>query len=508
MLHHFKAYSLSITRSGLRIKVINCQLSILFLLLPFIGFTQVNLDQSIKNFASHPSMKYASLSITVLDIETGNVIAEHNPNMSLVPASTVKAVTTATALGVLGHSFTYNTKLQYDGSISKGVLNGNIYIKGTGDPTLGSNKMKNVLGLDETMTKFSNAIRNQNIKKVNGLIIGDATEFTTAMPAANWQWNDIGNYYGAGASGLNIHENLYYLTFQRSKSLNSTPKITKTSPDMPYLVFINEVKIDKAGTGDQSYIFGAPYSYTRYVRGTLPASAAQFTIKGSIPDPPQYAAYRLMQQLETEGIPTNKMAKNIFEYRREGQDKRLGRRNLATITSPPLSQIIKRTNEKSVNLYAEAMLKTMGKRRKGEGSTEKGVEVVYEFWKQRGLNMEGCFLEDGSGLSPRNAITSYQMSQIMRKAAKDKGIFDYLYPSLAVAGRTGTASYMFRGTKAVGNIRLKSGSMRRVRAYTGYAKTKSGKMVSFTIIANNFTGKSKLIRKEMEKVMLALVYLP
>ena len=453
-------------------------------------------------------MKYASLSITVLDIETGNVIAEHNPNMSLVPASTVKAVTTATALGVLGHSFTYNTKLQYDGSISKGVLNGNIYIKGTGDPTLGSNKMKNVLGLDETMTKFSNAIRNQNIKKVNGLIIGDATEFTTAMPAANWQWNDIGNYYGAGASGLNIHENLYYLTFQRSKSLNSTPKITKTSPDMPYLVFINEVKIDKAGTGDQSYIFGAPYSYTRYVRGTLPASAAQFTIKGSIPDPPQYAAYRLMQQLETEGIPTNKMAKNIFEYRREGQDKRLGRRNLATITSPPLSQIIKRTNEKSVNLYAEAMLKTMGKRRKGEGSTEKGVEVVYEFWKQRGLNMEGCFLEDGSGLSPRNAITSYQMSQIMRKAAKDKGIFDYLYPSLAVAGRTGTASYMFRGTKAVGNIRLKSGSMRRVRAYTGYAKTKSGKMVSFTIIANNFTGKSKLIRKEMEKVMLALVYLP
>jgi D-alanyl-D-alanine carboxypeptidase/D-alanyl-D-alanine-endopeptidase (penicillin-binding protein 4) len=499
MLHHFIKKTLSI---------VNYQLSILFIFFPFITFSQINLNQAIKDFANHPSMKYASLSISVLEVETGNSVAEYNPNMSLVPASTVKAVTTATALGVLGHSFTYKTKLEYDGSISKGILNGNIYIKGTGDPTLGSDKMDNALGLDATMTKFSTAIRNQNIKEVNGLVIGDATEFTTAMPAANWQWNDIGNYYGAGASGLNIHENMYYLTFQRSKSLGTIPKITKVSPDMPYLVFINEVKMDQTGTGDQSYIFGAPYSYTRYVRGTLPASNATFTIKGSIPDPAQYAAYRLIEQLEKEGITTKKMAKNIFEYRREGQDKRLGRRNLATITSPPLSQIIKRTNEKSVNLYAESMLKTMGKRRKGEGSTEKGVEAVYDFWQQRGLNMEGCFLEDGSGLSPRNAITSFQMAQIMRKAAKDKGIFDYLYPSLAVAGRTGTASYMFKGTKAVGNIRLKSGSMRRVRAYTGYAKTKSGKLVSFSIIANNFTGESKLIRKEMEKVMVALVHLP
>lgn len=484
------------------------QLSILLLLFPFISFSQLSLDQAIKDFANHPSMKYASLSITVLDVESGNVIAQHNPNMSLVPASTVKAVTTATALGVLGHSFTYKTKLQYDGNISKGVLNGNIYIKGSGDPTLGSSKMTNALDLTATMTQFSTAIRNQGITKINGLVIGDATEFTTAMPAANWQWNDIGNYYGAGSSGLNIHENLYYLTFQRSKSLGATPKITKVSPDMPYLVFINEVKMDKAGTGDQSYIFGAPYSFTRYVRGTLPASAAQFTIKGAIPDPPQYAAYRLIQQLEKDGISTNKIAKNIFEYRREGQDKQLSRSNLTTITSPPLSQIIKRTNEKSVNVYAESMLKTMGKRQKGEGSTEKGVEAMYDFWEQRGVNMEGCFLEDGSGLSPRSSITSFQLAQIMRKAAKDKGIFDYLYPSLAVAGRTGTASYMFKGTKAVGNIHLKSGSMRRVRAYTGYAKTKSGKMVSFAIIANNFTGESKLIRKEMEKVMLAMVYLP
>ena len=150
----------------------------------------------------------------------------------------------------------------------------------------------------------------------------------------------------------------------------------------------------------------------------------------------------------------------------------------------------------------------MGKRQKGEASTEKGVEAVKDFWKDRGMDMDGFFMEDGSGLSPRNGVTSYQMTQIMRKAAKDKGIFDHLYNSLAIGGRTGTGSYMFKKSRAAGNVRLKSGSMRRCRAYTGYARTKSGKLLAYTIIANNFTGKSRFIRLKMEKVMTALVDLP
>lgn len=485
------------------------QLSLSLLLLTcFMATAQVDIEQTLNNFTNLESTKYASISFCVLDVETGEEIVSHNPNLSLVPASTVKAITTATALGVLGHSFTFNTKLEYDGNISNGVLKGNIYIKGGGDPTLGSSQMQKVPSLDEVMTTFLKAIQATNIKKVEGSIIGDGSVFTSEMPAPNWQWNDIGNHYGVGASGLNIYENFYYLTYQRSKTLGATPKITKISPEMPYLIFENEVRQASAGSGDQSYIFGAPYSYMRYVRGTIPVSNTPLVIKGAMPDPPHFAAFRLMQTLEKNEVETSKMAKNILEYRREGQDKHLTRYRLATITSPPLSEIIKRTNEKSINLYAEALLKMMGKERKGEGSTEKGVEVVKDFWRDRGMDVEGIFLEDGSGLSPRNGITSHQMAQMMRKAAKDRGIFDYLYPSLAVAGRTGTASYMFKKTAAVGNIRLKSGSMRRVRTYTGYATTKSGKKVAFSFLVNNFTGESKDIRKEMEKVMLGMVYLP
>lgn len=474
---------------------------------PISAVAQLSLQQAIEELVGYEPMKYGSLSLSVLDVETGRVIASHNPNMSLVPASTMKAVTTATALGILGHSFTYKTYLEYDGNVKNGVLNGNIYITGNGDPTLGSNQFDATPNLANVMTKFTTSIQNSGIKKVNGQVIGDASYFETAMPAPDWQWNDIGNYYGAGASGLNIHENLYYLSFQQTKQLGSTPSVVEVKPKMPYLVFNNELKSDKKGTGDNAYIFGAPYSYTRYIRGTIPVGNRKFTIKGAIPDPPQYAAYSLIQKLEASGISTKKIAKNIFEYRREGKDKRLRRTRLTTLTSPPLSQIAQRTNEKSVNLYAESLLKMMGKRKKGEGSTAKGVEAVKEFWTQRGMDMEGFFMEDGSGLSPRNGVTSYQLTQIMRKTAKDKGIFKHFYDSLPIGGRTGTARYMFKKSKAAGNIRLKSGSMRRVRAYTGYATTQSGKLVAFTIIANNFMGESRFIRQKMEKIMAALVYL-
>jgi len=471
------------------------------------SISQIKLQQAIDELVGYEPMKYGSLSLCVLDVETGEIVAQHNPNMSLVPASTMKAVTTATALAVLGQSYTYKTYLEYDGKIKDGVLKGNIYITGTGDPTLGSNLFDAAPNLDVVMNSFATNIKNVGIQKIDGKVIGDASYFETAMPAANWQWNDIGNYYGAGASGLNIHENLYYLSFQQKTKLGTTPSVIEVKPKMPYLVFNNELKSDKKVTGDNAYIFGAPYSYTRFIRGTIPVGNRKFTIKGSIPDPPQYAAYSLIQKLESSGIETKKIAKNIFEYRREGNDKRLSRTRLATLTSPPLSKIAKRTNEKSINLYAEAMLKAMGKRKKQEGSTIKGIEAVKEFWTQRGMDMEGFFMEDGSGLSPRNGVTSFQMSQIMRKTAKDAGIFKHFYESLSVGGRTGTARNMFKKTKAAGNIHLKSGSMRRVRAYTGYATTKSGKLISFTIIANNFMGESRFIRKKMEKIMTALVYL-
>jgi len=218
---------------------------------------------------------------------------------------------------------------------------------------------------------------------------------------------------------LNIHENRYFIKFQQNEKVGSTPKVVNVQPEIPNLLLMNEVKNDVRGSGDNAYIFGAPFSYTRFIRGTIPVGSRLFTIKGSIPDPPFYAAYLLMNGLEKAGVGTKQLATSQFELDRLGE-KKLQRSTLHTIQSPTLKEIVRETNLKSVNLYCEAMLKWIGEKTKGERSTVAGLEGIKMFWMDRGVNMDGFFMEDGSGLSPRNGVSAFHLASIMRKIRKDK----------------------------------------------------------------------------------------
>ncbi len=489
--------------------------TIFFVCLMTTAIHAQNLNTAIQNLANAPEMQYGLLGVCVMDAQTGKIIAQRNTNKAFTPASIMKTLTTATSIGVLGQDYKFKTYLEHDGYItSEGVLKGNLYITGTGDPMLGSTMVKSnetpqVKKLDAVLSDLLVAVQKVGITKIEGHIIGDDTYFTTEMPMASWQWNDIGNYYGAGASGLNIHENLYYLDFGRTNTVGKLTTIAKITPEMPYLTFNNEVKTDARGTGDNAYVFGSPRTYLRYVRGTIPVGKTNFRIKGAIPDPAYYAAYALTETLQQNGIKTTKIPTTQLELKRTSQAKYDARSKLLTIESPTLRKIIQRANEKSVNLYCESLLKAMGKKRWAKGSSAAGVKTVEEFWKNRGVNMDGLFIDDGSGLSPRNAITPQGLATILSKVYRDKGLFEPFYASLPIGGRTGTVRYLFPRAKGDGSrIRVKSGSMRRVRAYAGYAKTRSGKMMSFVMIANNFTGKSIPIRKKMETIMLAIARLP
>jgi D-alanyl-D-alanine carboxypeptidase/D-alanyl-D-alanine-endopeptidase (penicillin-binding protein 4) len=433
----------------------------------------------------------------------------------MIPASTMKTVTTATAVAVLGANYQFKTTLEYDGTIENGVLKGNLYLKGTGDPMLASDEVKDneqpkVKKMETVLSELLAAVRSKGITKIEGKIIGDDSFFnSTQLAPATWQWNDLGNYYGSGASALNFHENLYYIYFGRSTKVGANTTIKRTEPEMPYLVLQNEVTLGASGSGDNAYVFGSPNTYQRYVRGTIPVGKSDFKVKGSFPNPAYFAAYRLMSILEKGGIKTSKMATTQMELIREKSAKTENRTIIYTHKSPLLKDIIKRANEKSNNLYCEAFLKAIGKKLKNKGSTEAGIEATLEFWEKRGFDVKTFFMEDGSGLSARNAVSPFGMTSLMSKVSRDKNIFEPFYNSLPIGGKTGTVKYMFRNNKTAGSrVRVKSGSIRRVRAYSGYAKTKSGKLVAFCIMANNFTGKSSYMRTQMEKVMIAIAELP
>lgn len=465
---------------------------------------QASLQRAVDVFAKDPVLRHASVSVSVVDLSTGKLVAGHRSDQSVAPASSLKVLTTSTALAVLGTDYSFTTELQYDGNIdADGVLQGNLYIKGYGDPTLGSGQMEGTPDLEGIMERFRMALQQQGIRRITGYIVGDASYFDTEVTGASWSWIDLGNYYGAGAWGLNIHENLYYLRFKQAARIGMRPDIALIDPNIQGLTFNNEVRSAKAGSGDNAYIYGGPYTFERDVRGTIPVGNGLFSIKGSMPDPPLFAAQYLDQQLRMVGIVCDRGATTQLELSRRNFPT-LARQTLISHASPALSYIVQRTNLQSVNLYCEAMLRTLGAVRKQEGSAAAGIEAILEYWKEQGLDCSGAFLEDGSGLSSQNAVSSRFLAELLYKISENPEIYEVFEASLPVAGESGGLKNMFKGTPAEGRLRAKTGTLNRVRSFTGYAPGPAGRQLSFSIIANNYSCSGGVMRQKMEKLMRAL----
>jgi len=475
-----------------------------FLVNNSFAFAQSKIETAINALTKDAALAHASVSVCVMDVATGKVLNDFQPNVSLTPASSMKVMTTAAALALLGPDYQFKTTLEYDGELTAdGTLNGNLYIKGYGDPTLASPIFEAADNMEVVLRKFKKAIDEAGIKKITGRIVGDDSWLGTAGSGKTWAYEDLGNYYGAGALGLNFHENLYFLSLRQKPTLGATPPIEKVEPKIPNLLLMNELTSAAKGSGDNAFIFGAPYNYTCFVRGTIPIGSKSFTIKGAIPDPVFTAAAILMNYLEENGVETSKRATSFMEMKLEGWDNKK-RATIYTHRSPSLKAIVAHTNMKSVNLYCEGMLRVMGKE-KGEGGTpEAGLKVLHDFWKKKGLKTEGLFLEDGSGLSPYNALSSYHLAEVMRLIKKDENLFNAFYDSLPIAGQSGALRYRLKGTKAAGNLRAKSGGLNRVRSYTGLAKNAAGQWVSFAMIVNNYKGTSKTTLIRLEQLMKSI----
>ena len=462
------------------------------------AMAQSQWQRAAERLAAYPGLRHGSISICVMDVETGEVVAAVQPDLSLKPASNLKVLTTGTALALLGPDYQFTTSLQYDGLLnSNGTLEGNLYLYGEGDPTLGSPLLEEAAGPEAALRDFRLAVQRAGIREIKGKVVGDASAFGSDAYIRAWQLEDMGNFYAAGAWSLNWHENLHELHFQRTAE-GQTPPVTGTSPVVPGLAFRNEVVSGPPGSGDQAYIFGAPYQPERYVRGSIPAGSGTFTIKGALPDPPLFLAQSLDQALKGVGIRT------------AGPDRLFSQAHGKRVTlhrhySPPLSAIVYRTNMKSVNLYCEAMLRTLGWENQADGSVSAGREVMRAYWEERGLDWSGVYLEDGSGLSEGNAVPAHFLAAFMRKMAMGPAsVFSAFEASLPVAGRSGSLKYVLKGTAAEGRLRAKTGTLERVRALTGYAKAKSGKKLAFSVIANRYEGSGGAMRKAMERFLLTL----
>jgi serine-type D-Ala-D-Ala carboxypeptidase/endopeptidase (penicillin-binding protein 4) len=495
----------------MKLKKIVC-LFLLFLSLH--SFSQsAKLKAEIENLKKDPDLKHASWSVYVMNTKKDTAIAEYNSHLSLIPASTLKIVTTGAALSILGSDFVFQTKIQHDGIFDSvnGIIKGNLYILGGGDPSLESEYFRDKKDSLSTVQKWALILKAKGIKKIEGSIIGDAGIFEDNMIPGQWIWSDIGNYFGAGASGLSYRDNKYTLFFN-SAGPGSNTVITKMEPAIENLNVINHVTA--GGSEDNAFIYGSPYSYYRTAQGTIPANKNNYEVDGSLPDPALFCSGSLEKALKNIGIEISQKATTIRAEKDNGaMNEKASLKNieydpakrkvLHTHYSPTLEKIVYWTNLKSNNMYAEHLLKYICYKKTGFGSSNKGTEIITEFWKNKGVDVSGLFMNDGCGLARANVITTKTEAQILQQLSKDKN-YTAFFNSLPVAGRSGSLAGLCEGTCAENNLHAKSGYITRARGYAGYVKNKKGEMLCFSLLANNYECSPTQMKKKLEKILVAI----
>lgn len=471
-----------------------------------LSYTQIeNADQlsrSIHNFVNDPSLKNAAISIKVIDLNDASTVAAHQPEMSLAPASTMKLFSTALAFEHLGAYYRPETSFYIDGDIdSSGVLEGNIWIKGGGDPSLGS-RFFNKRGEERAfLHQVVDSILSKGITKINGSIIADGSRFGYKGAPEGWSWGDMGNYYGAGPAGCTLFDNMTYLSFHTSKKLNDTTNIKCMDPYVSGISFYNTVTTSKSQR-DNAYVYGAPYSLDRFVVGSLPFGKESFEVKASIPDPEMLLAQEVQYELAQKIAITNPPnSYRMLSYNKPKSNSYDDRKLLFIIKGETVKNIAYWTNMRSVNLFAEQLLCLVGLEKTGSGTTESSIYFADKHWESK--ISSGLRISDGCGLSRKNLANAGNFCDLL-KYVRQSPIYEDFLETLPTAGKTGTLSRICRGQAADGRIMAKSGTMNRIKSYSGYVKTTSGKELAFAIIVNGHDISSSALVKKMEPFFNAM----
>lgn len=438
-------------------------------------------------------MLHASLSVSVRDIASGNAVYSYDAYRSLTPASLVKVFTTAAGFDMLGSSFRFTTTIGYDGEIdNKGVLHGNVYIIGGGDPLLGSYRYRQTQP-DTVFAAWQQALLSNGIRAVEGHICYNATIFDQQQLPDTWQWGDIGNYYAAGVTGLNFHENMFFINFDADSRLGYPATIAGTEPPNLDVNLQNRVRTGDENSGDQVIIYGEPSSNVRVCCGTVPLNKKSFGVRAAMPKPAETCAELFAVYLRKHGCNVNS---NVVETMEQPKNMQVALKYM----SNTYYAVAQYCNLTSNNTYAECIYKYLGYQRYGLGSYVNGGKALNDFFGQLGLTTDGVSLVDGSGLSRQNRCTTDFLTRFMAQVSKMEIYPDFLQ-TLGEVGKNGTVRNMDFGQPAGVEIHMKSGSMDGIRSFAGYVVKSDGKSYSFAIISNGYDCTGAQMRTKLETVI-------
>jgi len=423
------------------------------------------IEFNINKMFTDPVLRNANWGFVVYDTKTGKIVTSYNETAPLVPASTTKLLTTETAFSLLGTKYRWNTQLEYSGSIdAEGVLTGNLYIVGSGDPSLGGNR-GGAASYGQIVTQYLESIKEKGIKKITGDIVIQTAIFKEnkiELPE-NIVWLEQANYY---------------LPVGTTKDINPrNEKLIVSQSNNPF----NQVK---------KYFYVSPYSNKMVYADQF--EGAWVTTK--VAEPPAFLANKLRESLVKNKITiTGKVTPKIVDGNPEPREI------LTVYKSPTLAEIVAYTNQRSDNGYAEAILKSNGFMKLGDQTTESGRIVVTEHLRATNFDLVGLNYMDGSGLSKAHTVTPISQVKFLTALMKSPYYKEYM-ESLPIAGQTGTLKHMFL-VNSNGQIFAKTGTLNHVKCLAGYIKTRSNRTLAFSLLINNYTGSAAQVKDRMEQLL-------
>ena len=460
------------------------------ILLPGTAFAQNNVQRYVDT-AMKPDTLLKNAAVAILAVDgRGKTVAQWNADLPLLSASTMKTITTGAALDALGPDFKFETKIASTGTIDEdGVLHGDLYIIGGGDPTLGSHSPI-AEDINLVFAQWTDAVKGAGITAIDGKVKGDAGIFKEGIIQDNWCWSDLGTDYGSGPCGLSFAENLSFYRVEPGLDEGDSLLITPVEAVYSEMNLRQEATTGASKTGNKLTYYASDLSPVGRFTGTYAADRRIDTIAVSNKFPALTCAEAFNVCLASNGIISKGASLGAAPDSAE---------LIVTTFSPSLKDICRETNTKSNNFFAETLFMMLGLHLIGEASYSTAPKAVEEYIGTMGCRTTGLRQDDGSGLSRFNFISPRFFCNFYRIMQKSNIFAEYL-ASFPTPGGEGTLKYVLakEPESLRSRIHCKSGSMTAVKCYAGYVETEGGDMLTFAIMVNNYDCPTRSIQPKIE----------
>ena len=473
------------------------------------------LEAQIETVLQRDAYAGASWGIAVMDLTTGEMLYTHNAKNNFVPASNAKLLTTAAALEHLGPEYRYRTRLYIDGPVRNGVLEGNLIVRGAGDPTLGSTEMEDGTPPMAVFQHWADSLQARGIRSITGDIVGDDDLIDDTPLGDGWTWEDLPYGYSAEIGGLVFHDNTVQLRIEGQQS--GMPGRIEWSPlNTPYVTVENRTRtVRTLRRVDEAYerLRG---SNTIVVDTRLPPGAVEREAI-TVTNPTLFFTSVLRDVLLNEGIAIGGRPVDVdaIPIKPAYDNERFSR--VAMHVSPPLKEIVAPLNVESLNLYAEQVLRTLGTTALADappdaasGTAARGAHAVRTTLARAGVDTSHVAIADGSGLSRYNLVSAEALVRLLQHmwTHPNASIRTAFVESLPIGGEEGTLSYRFRGRAAAnGNVRAKTGTLSNISTLSGFVTSARGTPLAFSMLCNHHTTRGRNVRNGQDVIVNALARL-